>query len=53
MARQALSYMQSEVCHAYEVSNDELINQEPYSGDAGMRRSISGVRLGVRLGMRV
>ena len=34
VARQALSYMQSGSCHAYEVSNDELFNQEPYLGNA-------------------
>ena len=38
MARQALSYMQSEACHAYEVSNDELFNQESYLGDTVEKR---------------
>ena len=31
---QKFSDMRSGGCHAYEVSNDELFNQEPYLGNA-------------------
>ena len=34
VARQALSYMQSGACVAYEVSNDDLFIHEPFLEDA-------------------
>ena len=44
--------MQNEACHAYEVSNDELFNQEPYLENAEEEsESERGVKVRVRVGV--